>query len=258
MKADDATRQTVLVTTQDAVQTIRIARSEKKNALTDAMYHAMADALADAEADAAIGAHLFASHDGIFTAGNDIADFIARATGPAGNGASGVMRFLEAQCMATKPMVAAVDGIAIGIGTTMLWQCDMVLASPRARFHTPFIDLGLVPENASSVLAPRLMGHPLAFEMLCLGEPFNADRALAAGFVNAVHAPETLDKEAQSLAARLAVKPREAMRISRALLRGTPEERLDALRREGKHFAERLASDEARAAFMAFMNRKAG
>ncbi|MEM9047654.1 MAG: crotonase/enoyl-CoA hydratase family protein [Pseudomonadota bacterium] len=256
--AQDATGETVLVSRRDGVQTIRIARSEKKNALTDAMYHALADALVAAEADESIGTHLFASHAGVFTAGNDIADFISRATSPVGDPTSGVVRFLEAQCTTQKPMVAAVDGLAIGIGTTMLWQCDMVLASPKARFHTPFIDLGLVPENASSLLAPRLMGHALAFEMLCLGEPFDADRALSAGFVNAIHPAEALDAEAQALAARLALKPRAAMRISRALVRGTPDERLAALRREGKHFAERLASDEARAAFTAFMNRKTG
>ncbi|MEL6235553.1 MAG: crotonase/enoyl-CoA hydratase family protein [Pseudomonadota bacterium] len=258
----DATTALVTSSRANGVQTLRIARPEKKNALTDAMYHALADAMAEAEADPAIGVHLFASHEGMFTAGNDIADFIARATGGAASGGavapSGVMRFLQALSTAEKPMVAAVDGIAIGIGTTMLWQCDMVLASPRARFHTPFIDLGLVPENASSLLAPRLMGYARAFEMLCLGEPFDAERALAAGFVNAIHPPEKLDAEAQALAARLAAKPREAMRLSRALLRGTSEERLDALRREGRIFEERLSSDEARNAFMAFMSRKAG
>ncbi|MEM9199213.1 MAG: enoyl-CoA hydratase-related protein, partial [Pseudomonadota bacterium] len=247
----DATISLVTSTRESGVQTLRITRPEKKNALTDAMYHALADAMAEAEADPAIGVHLFASHEGMFTAGNDIADFIARATGAAASSGgasapSGVMRFLQAQSMAQKPMVAAVDGIAIGIGTTMLWQCDMVLASPRARFHTPFIDLGLVPENASSLLAPRLLGYARAFEMLCLGEPFDAERALAAGFVNAIHPPEKLDAEAQALAARLAAKPREAMRLSRALLRGTSDERMDALRREGKLFEERLSSDEAR------------
>lgn len=239
----------------DAVQTLRITRPDKKNALTDAMYHALADALAAGDADDRIGAHLFASHEGVFTAGNDIADFIAKAGGEAGL-SSGVMRFLETLTRTEKPLVAAVDGLAIGIGTTLLWQCDMVLASPAAQFRTPFIDLGLVPENASSILAPRLMGHPRAFEMLCLGAPFDAERAREAGFVNEVVPEADLDARAHEVASRLAAKPREAMRISRALLRGDPETRLAAIRAEGAHFAERLSSPEAAAAFRSFMTRK--
>ncbi|RMF38383.1 MAG: crotonase/enoyl-CoA hydratase family protein [Alphaproteobacteria bacterium] len=248
----------VSVERREGVQILRLTRPEKKNALTDAMYNALADAMVAAEADDAIGAHLFASFQGVFTAGNDIADFLAQATGGGPQGLRGVMRFLEAQAQAEKPMVAAVDGLAIGIGTTLMFQCDMAFASPEAYFKAPFIDLGLVPENASSLLAPRIMGHARAFELLCLGEGFSAERALQAGFVNAVVPSAELDAHAFGVAARLAAKPREAMKLSRALLRGAPDERLAVMRREGALFAERLQSEEARAAFMAFMSRKAG
>jgi enoyl-CoA hydratase/carnithine racemase len=252
----DTTRQ-IAVERHGAVQLLRFARPEKKNALTDGMYHALADAMAAAEADGGIGAHLFAGSGGVFTAGNDIGDFLSR--GVQGEGfAGGVVRFLEAQATAAKPMVAAVDGLAVGIGTTMLLQCDMVLASPAAVLRTPFVDLGILPENASSLLGPRLMGHAWAFELLCAGEAFGAERALAARIVNAIHPAETLEAEALALAARLAAKPREAMRIARALLRGSPEERLERSREEGRLFAERVRSEEARAAFTAFMSRRSG
>ncbi|RMH47125.1 MAG: crotonase/enoyl-CoA hydratase family protein [Alphaproteobacteria bacterium] len=245
------------VTRRSGVQILRINRPKKKNALTDAMYRALTEAMAAAEADDAIGAHLFTGVQGVFTAGNDIGDFIARASGAGGLGA-GVSGFLTMLAEARKPMVAAVDGLAIGIGTTMLWQCDLVYASPGARFATPFIDLGLVPENGSSLIAPRLMGHQRAFEMLCLGEGWDAARAHAAGWVNAIVPAERLEAHALDVAARLAAKPRTALIESRRLLRGDPAERLAAMRREAALFAERIASPEARAAFTAFMNRKGG
>jgi enoyl-CoA hydratase/carnithine racemase len=242
---------------QGGVQTLRLARPAKLNALTEAMYHALADGLAAGEADPATGAHLFLGQPGCFTAGNDIGDFARQAEGGAG-GPRGVMRFLEVLALGSKPLVAAVDGIAVGIGTTLLLQCDMVLASPRAVLRTPFIDLGLVPENAASLLAPRVMGHARAFELLCLGESFSAERALSAGIVNAVVPEGEIEARAMALAARLAAKPREAMRLSRALLRGTPGERLARMREESALFAARLRSDEARAAFAAFLARKPG
>lgn len=240
----------------DGVQALRLVRPEKKNALTDAMYHALADAMAAGEADAAVGCHLFLGSGGVFTAGNDIGDFLAQSVRPADGLARGVERFLEAQAAAEKPMVAAVDGLAIGIGTTLLLQCDMVLASPAAVLKTPFVDLAAVPENASSLLGPRIMGHPWAFELLCLGEAFDAERALAARIVNRIVPAGALEAEAQAVAARLAAKPREALRLSRALLRGDPAERRAVSRKEGALFAERIRSDEARAVFAAFMARK--
>lgn len=238
----------------EGVQAIRLARPEKRNALTDAMYHAMTDAIEAAEADPAIGAHLFLGQPGAFTAGNDLGDFLATAEG---RGLSrGVERFLAVQVAAAKPLVAAVDGLAVGIGTTLLLQCDMVFCTPRSRLMTPFIDLGLVPENAASLLAPRLMGHAWAFELLCLAEPFDAERALAARIVNAVLPEAALEPHARAVAARLAAKPREAMRLSRALLRRDAAERMAASREEARIFGERLRSPEARAAFTAFLGRR--
>ena len=247
--------QTILVERRDGVQLIRFHRPEKKNALTNAMYHRIADAMAQAEADPAIGAHLFVGSNGVFTAGNDIADFAGQGKPAIPEGERGVSRFLMAQIDATKPMVAAVDGLAVGIGTTLLLQCDLVFASERARMIAPFTDLALLPENASSMLAPRIMGHQRAFELLCLGEPFDAAQAHLAGFVNRILPADELESHAVSVAARLAAKPREAMRISRALLRADPERVRARSVEESRLFAERLRSDEARAVFAAFLAR---
>ncbi|MBX9925527.1 MAG: enoyl-CoA hydratase/isomerase family protein, partial [Hyphomicrobiaceae bacterium] len=154
----------------DGVQTIRFARAAKKNALTGAMYQAIAEALSAGEGDGAVAAHVFLGQPGVFTAGNDLADFVARAQSAAQSGSlaldGAVMDVLRLLPRVEKPMIAAVDGIAIGIGTTLLMHCDLVYASPEARLQTPFLDLGLVPEAGSSLIGPRIMGHQRAFEML--------------------------------------------------------------------------------------------
>jgi len=245
----------VEVSVADGIQTIRFNRPDKKNALTSAMYAIIADAMDQAEETGDIRANLFLGLPEIFTAGNDIMDFLAVSQSSGGLNEP-VVRFLNALGSTQTPMVAAVDGLAIGIGTTMLLHCDMVYASPRAMFKTPFLDLALLPEAGSSLLGPRLMGQSWAFELLALGEPFDANRAREAGFVNAVVDTDQLEETARATAAKIAAKPPEAMRIARALLRGERQDVLARIREEGDHFGERLTSAEAKEAFMAFMEKR--
>ncbi|MEO1612244.1 MAG: crotonase/enoyl-CoA hydratase family protein [Pseudomonadota bacterium] len=246
------------VTVEAGVKTLRMNRPEKKNALTDKMYHALADEMVSAEGDDAVGAILFLGAGGNFTTGNDIADFLAASQGGGLAADLGVNRFLRAQVEATKPLIAGVEGLAVGVGATTLFQCDLVYVAENADIRTPFVDLGLVPENASSHLAPRIMGHQKAFEMLALGEPFTAQMAYDSGFANRVVPAAEVEMVAMDAARRLAAKPREAMAITRRLLRGDPDVVGRVAAEEGRLFGERIQSDEARAAFMAFMSRKAG
>ena len=239
---------------RDGVQSLRFYRQQKKNAITRAMYAALADAIADGEARDAIGAHVFLGSGGIFTAGNDLTDFAA--ADPSVSQDTPVRAFLEALVAARKPLLAAVDGPAIGIGTTLLLHCDLVFASPAARLQTPFLDLGLVPEAGSSLLLPQRIGHPMAFELLCLGAPFNAERALAAGLINAIVPAAGLDAHAHAAAKELARKPRQALLLSRRLLRGDPAALRSRIDEELLHFAERLQSPEARDAFSAFFEKR--
>jgi enoyl-CoA hydratase/carnithine racemase len=238
------------------VQIVRLNRPEKKNALTSAMYAALADALEAGERDEAMRVHLIAGAPGAFSAGNDIGDFLAFAE--AGELGAPILRFLRTVAGLDKPLVAAVDGLAIGIGTTLLLHCDLVYCTPGSTFRTPFLDLGLVPEAASSLLAPRLMGHARAFELLCLGAPFDAERALAAGLVNAVVDADRVEDAARDAAEALANKPVEALRAARRLLKREPQEVLHRIDEEAALFSERLRSKEAQAAFAAFMDRKGG
>jgi enoyl-CoA hydratase/carnithine racemase len=246
------------VTREGGVQTIHIARPDKKNALTTAMYAAMVEALRVGEESDDIRVHLFKGEPGAFSAGNDIVDFLA--AGESNGLGRDVVQFLKGLATADKPIVAAVDGLAIGIGTTMLLHCDLVYASPRSVFRTPFLDLGLVPEAGSSLLAPRLMGHARAFELLCLGESFDAPRAESAGIVNRVVPEDEVEAAALKASHSLAAKPRQALAAARRLVAtGGVASRAELMARideEVALFAERLASDEARAAFAAFLGRK--
>ena len=200
-----------------AVQTVRLNRAEKKNALTVDMYERLADALRGADSSGSIAVTVILGQPGIFCAGNDMADFLAASQGGSPLHA---LSFLQALAEVEKPLIAAVDGPAVGIGTTLMLHCDLVFASPRAVFQTPFVNLGLVPEAASSLLGPRLMGHARAFELLVAGEPFTADRAKEAGLVNHVVPPGELEAAALKAAEKLAQKPQEAVRLSRRLLEG--------------------------------------
>ena len=243
----------VVAATSDHVMTIRMNRAEKKNALTLQMYDALADVLEAAAADDTVLALRIAGVPGAFSAGNDILDFVSFAeTGALGEP---VVRFLKALASSAKPLVAAVDGLAIGIGTTMLLHCDYVVATPRARFQTPFTDLALVPEAASSLIAPRLMGHQRAFALLAMGERMTAAEAERAGFVNRVVEPDELDAASGDAARTIARKPVAAMAATRALLRGDRTEILARIDAEAMVFRQRLQSDEALAAFAAFTGR---
>ncbi|PYE90574.1 crotonase/enoyl-CoA hydratase family protein [Phyllobacterium leguminum] len=236
-----------------SVQVIRIARPEKKNALTRAMYAAMAEALRTGDSDETIRVHVFLGQPGAFCAGNDMQDFMVAASG--GSLGAEILDFLHALSTAKKPVVSGVDGLAIGIGTTMHLHCDLTFATPQSLFRTPFVDLGLVPEAGSSLLAPRLMGHQKAFALLALGEGFSADAAKEAGIVYRIVEPAELESAVLEAAQAIAARPPEAMQITKALLRGPDEPVSERIAREAKHFGERLTSQEAREAVMAFLTK---
>lgn len=244
----------VVVERRGAVQAIRMNRPDKKNAITRAMYATMAAALSDGDADPQVRVHVVLGVPGAFSSGNDLTDFLAVAQG--GEGGTEVWDFLLALAGSQKPIVSGADGIAVGIGTTIHLHCDLTFATPRTAFHTPFVDLGLVPEAGSSLLAPALLGRQRAFALLALGEPLPAEQALAAGMIHRVVAEAELEAEVFKAAEAVAAKPPEALKIARDLMRGDRQPLIDRIRQEGAHFRERLKSDEARNAFMAFMARK--
>jgi enoyl-CoA hydratase/carnithine racemase len=244
----------ILTTDDGPIRTIRMNRPEKKNALTLAMYDAMAEAIEEAGRLPALRCLLIAGSESAFCAGNDIGDFVTMAQG-GGLGAP-ILRFLYALARSEKPLVAAVAGRAVGVGTTMLLHCDHVVASNNAMLSTPFAALGLVPEAASSLIAPRLMGHARAFSLLVMGKPLSADEAKAAGIVNTVAPAAELEALAQQAARDIAALPPEGVRIARRLMRGSSEEIVARIDEEAAAFKQRLASPEAQAAFMAFLNRK--
>jgi enoyl-CoA hydratase/carnithine racemase len=249
---------------EDGVQVVRFLRAEKKNALTGPMYTAMSEALDAAETSDAIAAHVFIGSGGVFSAGNDINDFLRRAEASATSDSKGdgggiptpSLEFIRRLPKVTKPMIAAVDGLAIGVGTTMLLHCDLVYATPAASLRAPFLDLGLVQEAGSSLLAPARLGYPRAFELICLGEPFSAERALQAGLLNAVVPADRLEATALAAARRLAAKPRRALMTARRLLRqGFPD--IDAMiDKEADAYAVLMRSPEAREAFTAFLEKR--
>ncbi|MEX3007926.1 crotonase/enoyl-CoA hydratase family protein [Hoeflea sp. TYP-13] len=239
-----------------AVQVIRFNRPDKKNALTQAMYGTMVQAMRDGDADDAVRVHVFLGTEGCFTAGNDMQDFLNYAiNGRIGEGEVG--KFLKALATVKKPMIAGVDGLAIGIGTTMHFHCDLTFASPRAEFRTPFVDLALLPEAGSSLLGPAVMGYQRAFAMLAVGNGFSAEEALEAGLIYKVVSEDALEATTLAAAAEIASKPPQAMQIARDLLRrGERSEIVARIEEESALFGERLSSPEARAAFEAFMMRK--
>ena len=238
----------------EMVRTIRMDRPEKKNALTREMYDQMAEALEDANTNDDVRVSMILGGSGAFTAGNDIADFLKFAQTGEGLGTE-VIRFLKAIACSQKPVIAVVDGLAIGVGVTMLFHCDMVFATPRSQLKTPFLDLGLVPEAGSSLLAPALMGYQRAFEMLCLGAPFDAEAASRAGLVNHVVGEDVIEETAMEAARLLASKPPEAMALARNFMRGDRTAVMERLEAESAAFRARLRSEEAQSAFAAFMAR---
>jgi enoyl-CoA hydratase/carnithine racemase len=244
--------------TLNGVATIEIARPEKKNALTIAMYQAMAEALEAAQADAAVRAVLLTGQPGIFTSGNDIEDFMSRPPSAGSNHLdSPVFRFMRALVSLDKPVVAAVTGAAIGIGTTMLLHCDLVYVSDEARLAMPFVSLGLVPEFASSLIVPRLLGNVRAAERLLLGDPFSPQDAVDAGIANAVLPAGEVVNHARRMAERFNTLPPGAVRETKKLLRrSSSDDVLKTIAIEGELFAQRLRSPEAMEAFQAFFQKR--
>ncbi len=233
----------------DGVARIRLDRTRKRNAITSTMYAALAERFEEAERDATVKVLVLQGAGGTFTAGNDLRDFM---DDPPAGPESPVSRFLRILATARKPLVAAVDGWAVGIGVTMLLHADLVVAAEDARFQMPFVDLGLVPEAASSLLLPRLIGSHKAAELLLLAERFDATTALACGLVNRVVAAEDLAATVGSIAAALAAKPAGALQLTKELLRSPVSEITERLEQENAVFARQLGTPEAAAALQAF------
>ncbi len=241
--------QHIRVQDQSGVRTIAFARPEKKNAITREMYARLVSALNEAQENPEIKVVLFTGMGDVFTAGNDLGDF---ASAPPTGGDAPVFQLLNLLPVFKKPMLAAVPGIAIGIGTTLLLHCDLVYASESATFKMPFVDLGLVPEAGSSQILPAMLGHTKAAELLLLGESFDAHTACALNIVNKVLPAAELLSFARGKAKILAAKPTEALIASKALMKRAPESLVERVNFEAKIFAERLQSEEAKAIFAAF------
>jgi enoyl-CoA hydratase/carnithine racemase len=244
----------VLTELDDRVLRVELARPEKKNALTPQMYEALSEALDRADSEARIRAVLIHGKPDCFCAGNDLADFLNR---PSEGGEPAVIGFLGRIAAARKPLVAAVGGPAVGIGTTMLLHCDFVYAAPDTRFQLPFVPLGIVPEAASSLLLPMIAGYQRAAELLLLGQPFDATKALAAGIVTAVVEPAALLEHARGIARSLAALPPESVRLTKELMkRAVAPAVVERMRVEARLFEARLSSAEAVEAFTAFFEKR--
>ncbi len=244
----------IAISTEDAILRIRFNRPDKKNAITRDMYTAMADAIAASNTDKSIRVILIEGSEGCFTSGNDLKDFMNAPT--TGDG-SPVGRFLAEASTAEKPLVAAVTGIAVGIGTTMLLHCDLAYASEQAKFHMPFVNLGLVPEFGSSLILPSLIGQRRAAELLMLGKPFGPGTALELGLINAIHEDAEVIDAAIDAARALAAQPPSALRQTKKLMkRGFLNGIAEQIREEGDHFATCLTGPEATEAFQAFMEKR--
>lgn len=243
----------IIVSIQDRVLSIRLDRLEKKNALTRDMYLGMIEALKQADANADVRVVTISGTQDCFTAGNDLVDFANAKPGES----SPAILYLQTLASTQKPVIAAVGGVAVGIGTTMLLHCDLIYAATNARFQLPFVNLGLCPEAGSSMLLPELMGHRRAAELLFFGEPFTAATAHDLGIVNAVVEAGELLAAATAKAQQLAEKPPSALRTTKALLkRGNSKSIADAMAAETEQFAALLQGPEAREAMMAFMQRR--
>lgn len=244
----------ILVHTETGVTTITFNRVDKKNSITSAMYAALADALDAAKADGAVRAVVIQGDPTVFSAGNDIGDFLNQ---PPSTQESPVFRFLRGIATFPKPIIAAVCGPAVGIGTTLLFHCDLVYAGDNAAFSMPFVNLGLCPEAGSSLLVPQMLGYHRAAEALLLGEPFMAEAALEVGLVNRVVPPTECNGLAQAQARKLAAKPLSALVETKRLMKQsqTPVV-LERIAEEGASFGRMLREPAAREAFTAFMEKR--
>jgi enoyl-CoA hydratase/carnithine racemase len=244
----------ILTHIEAGVMTLTINRVAKKNSITAAMYGAMADALESANHDAAVRVVVIQGHESIFSAGNDIGDFLNK---PPSTPDSPVFRFLRGISSFPKVIVAAVCGPAVGIGTTLLLHCDLIYAGDNAAFSLPFVNLGLCPEAASSFLLPQLMGYPRAAEALLLGEPFSAETALELGLINRIVPPAEAHALAQQQALKLAAKPLGAlMETKRLMKKGNAGIVAERMAEEGVSFGRMLHEPAAREAFTAFMEKR--
>lgn len=246
--------QDILIHTADGVMTLTINRVAKKNAFTPAMYGAMAAALEQAKDDAAIRVVVIQGDMTVFSAGNDIGDFLQRT--PATQ-ESPVFGFLRGIAQFPKPLIAAVCGPAVGIGTTMLFHCDLVYAGDNAAFSMPFVNLGLCPEAASSLLVPQMMGYHRAAEALLLGEPFMAEAAQEVGLVNRIVPPTEVNGLVQTLARKLAAKPLASLvETKRLMKKGQMAQVLAQMQEEGDSFGRLLQEPAAKEAFTAFLEKR--
>ncbi len=244
----------IVVERQEAIMQIRLERPDKKNALTRAMYAGLTAALQEAQRDPAVRVAVLTGSGDSFTSGNDIADFLAAP--PTGED-SPVFQFLAALCDFGKPLIAAVNGVAVGIGVTLLLHCDLIYVRAGATLQLPFVNLGLCPEAGSSLLLPRRIGYPRAAQLLLLGEPFSAEQALEWGLINDIGADaEVTLALAMQAAQRLARQPPDAARLTKALLkRADAEATRETIALESRHFVEQLDAPEAQAILRAFIER---
>lgn len=244
----------LLMDTSEQVLTITFNRVDKKNSFTADMYAALADALTHAEVDDAVRAVVIQGHASVFSAGNDIADFLKA---PPVSPDVPVFRFMRAISTFAKPIVAAVCGPAVGIGSTMLFHCDLVYAGDNAMFAMPFVNLGVCPEAASSLLAPQRMGHGRAAEALLLGDPFSAEAALEMGLVSRIVPPTEVNALARRQALRLAAKPLQALLVAKRLMKQGQASLVAAhMAEEARLFGQLLAQPAAREAFGAFLEKR--
>lgn len=244
----------LLVHDQDGVRFLTLHRVAKKNALTSSFYAELADAFQAGVADASVRVLVIQGHETVFSAGNDIADFIQR---PPHDGEAPVFRFLRAVSTCPKPVMAAVAGPAVGIGTTMLLHCDLVYAGDNALFSMPFVNLGLCPEAASSLLVPQRLGHVRAAQMLMMGEPIDAATALEWGLINGVLPPTEVNGHAQRMALKLAAKPAESVLATKRLLKQAHAQAVaERIVEEAQMFGHLLAQPAAQQAFAAFMTKR--
>jgi enoyl-CoA hydratase/carnithine racemase len=248
----------ILTQKENGILTINFNRPEKKNAITQAMYQSMADALRDAETDVAVRAILITGKPEIFTAGNDLEDFMKNASSITSSDAiPSVYQFMQALNESSKPVIAAVSGAAVGIGTTLLMHCDMIYLADNAKLSMPFTQLGLCPEFASSMIFQQIVGYQRAAEKLMLGEAFSANEAFEMGFVNKVLPLEELLPYAQRQAAKLVALPAASIRVTKRLMKGNqPAAISDKMTEENKHFSAMLNAPEAKEAFMAFFQKR--
>jgi len=243
----------VAVSIDAGVNTLRIDRPDKQNALTSNMFDVMSDALAFGESSSRVRCFLIMGMPGVFTSGTDVEDL--RSFAEHGKIGDSAIHFLKTVALLDKPVVAAVDGMSVGIGTTLLLQSDYVVASEWSTFSAPFVELGLAPDAGSSLLAPRLMGHHRAFELIVLGDQFDAQRAFQAGLVNRVVPAEDVEKIGVAAARAIAAKPPEAVRTALKLMRGDRLDIVQRIEKEAANFSELLRSPAARDALQAFIDR---